>query len=250
MAISQSLTRIAAAAAAALSVLVAATPAQAAVIAIFDPAFGLSIPNLGFEGSITLDVSSGCYGGGPGNGPGYELTGGSCVITPESAQINFYNYTTNPTGDASGILTTVNLDASYFPTGYVYGAYVDPVTNLLAGFDTNDSDPFSVTVTDSNSAAPINYSGDMLLYFVSGFQQIDPAFLVDCNTPLPREFGGNAEQTSCTRGSDASSNPAPVTFVAVPEPSTIPLALLGLVGLAAARRRRPGTASTGRPLAR
>src|SRR6202000_251026 len=45
------------------------TPASAAVVGSFDPAFGPDIPNLGFRGTITLDVSSGCFAAGVGGGP-------------------------------------------------------------------------------------------------------------------------------------------------------------------------------------
>lgn len=216
------------------AVLIAAAPAQAAVIASFDPAFGPSIANLGFRGSITLDVTAGCYQ----LGSGFHNTGGACQITPLSAQINYYDLTTvgNP------VLTTVDLAGAFFAANYVFGAYIDPLTGQLAGLDTNDSNSFGVSVP-----APVNYTGSMLLYFQSGFAPspilfaavtpaatvpgVGGAYLVDCN---PADQLG----TACNRSTGTTSNPGRLVFTTVPEPDSIALAMLGLGALAFNRRRR------------
>lgn len=214
------------------AVLIAAAPAQAAVIASFDPAFGPSIPNVGFRGSITLDVTAGCYQ----LGSGFQNTGGACQITPLSAQINYYDLTTvgNP------VLTTVDLAGAFFAANYVFGAYFDPLTGQLAGLDTSDSSSFGVSVP-----APVSYTGSMLLYFQSGFAPtpilfaavtpsatvpgVGGAYLVDCNP---------AGNSACTRITGTTSNPGRLVFTTVPEPDSIALAMLGLGALAFNRRRR------------
>ena len=230
MSISHVLARCLSVAAAACSLLAATAPANAGVIAIFDPAFGPSIPNLGFRGTLALDVSAGCYA----LGSGFHTTGGSCQIVAQSGQINFYNATTN-----SNVLNTVDLPGAFFVPNFVFGAYFDSLTGQLAGLDTTDSGLFFVSVTDRNAVAPINYTGNMLLYFVSGFAPgatvpgVGAAFLVNCNP-------ANQQDRSCARGDPAStSNPASVTFVTVPEPDSIALALLALGALAVTRRRAP-----------
>ena len=235
--------RLSAAAAVCLGLIVAA-PAQAGVIASFDPAFGASIPNLGFRGTINLDVSAGCYT----LGSGFQFTGGSCTITATSAQINFYNF---GAGTPNTTITTVNLGPGFFAADYVFGAYFDPLTGQLAGLDTNDSDQFGVSVTDPNPLFPINYIGDMLLYFASGTQPIEidrasfaavapaatvpgvgGAFLVNCNPANQQEEG------FCQSGDPSTtSNPGLLTFTTVPEPDSIALALLGFGALAFTRRR-------------
>lgn len=225
-------------------VMAVAAPARAGIIASFDPAFGPSIPNLGFRGTITLDVAAACYGV-PGGG--FQFTGGACTITPLSAQINYYN--ANPLAPNTTI-TTVDLAGSFFAADYVFGAYFDPLTGQLAGLDTNDSDQFSVSVTDTNPLAPISYNGDMLLYFTSGTQPVGRiaaaavalppsstvpgvggAFLVDCNP-------ANQQESFCTSGDPTTtSNRGTLTFTTVPEPDSIALAMLGLGALVLTRRR-------------
>ena len=246
MSISLAISRRLSVVVAACAVLAAAAPAQAGVIASFDPAFGLSIPNLGFRGTITLDVTAGCYA----LGSGFQFTGGSCQITAESAQVNFYNSSTN-----SNNLVTVDLPGSFFDPSYVFGAYFDPLTGQLAGLDTNDSAQFGVTVTDTNPVAPIDYDGAMLLYFTSGQQPVGRvafaavaapaatvpgvggAFLVNCNP-------ANEGESFCQSGDPSTtSNPGRLTFTTVPEPDSVALAMLGLGSLALARRRRTRHAS-------
>ena len=207
---------------AAASFLLGAAPASAAVIAIFDPAFGPTIPNLGFRGTVTFDVAPACYT----LGTGFVFTGGACQITALSSQINFYNASTNP----NNVLTTVALDASYFASNYVFGAYFDPATNQLAGVDSRDSAPFAFSVMDSNANFPVNFNGSMVLDFASGHGplvagiSVAGAYLRNC------ERG----QGTCT---GTTSNPAAVRFTTVPEPDGITLAALGLGALVFARRR-------------
>lgn len=218
----------------------AAAPTQAAVVASFDPAFGPAIPNLGFRGSVTFDVPTACYA----LGPGFHSTGGACQITALSGQINFYN--ANPSRDPNSVLTTVALDSSDFPSNYVFGAYFDPATGQLAGIDSNDSDPFSFSVVDPATipGTGINYSGSMVLYFVSGFADDFGGLFSTAAVPSATQPGvGAAYLRNCSQGEGScigdTSNPARLTFTVVPEPDSIALALLGAGALAVIRRRKP-----------
>lgn len=248
---------------AALSLLAVATPSLAAfavpnpgaVIGAFDPPFGPDIPNLGFRGTFELRV----LGCDPGVGGGYAFVGGNCTMTVQSLTLNFYNYATNPTGDpniGSGFFQTYTLGyagsnfPNAFPTGYIQGGFYD-ANDQFAGFDTIDSNPFAVVANDTgnggsgNGGSYIGYQGNMLIYFASGHQpregfslSQDPAFLVDCNSRLP-----GATSSTCDRQDYVSSNPAVVTIItktrlAVPEPETVPLTLIGVVALVASGWRR------------
>lgn len=243
-----SLSRRLSAVAAAGLVMAVAAPAQAGVIASFDPAFGPSIPNLGFRGTINLDVTPGCYT----LGSGFQFTGGTCQITATAAQINYYN--SNPLASGATI-TTVNLLGSFFDPNYVFGAYFDPVTGQLAGLDTNDSAEFFVSVNDVGAGPSVSYSGNMLLYFSSGTEPVGRisaaavslpppvppsssvpgvggAFLVDCRA-------SDSQESFCSSGDPSTtSNPGRLVFTTVPEPDSITLALLGFGSLVLARRRR------------
>jgi MYXO-CTERM domain-containing protein len=206
----------------ACSILVAAAPVQAAVVASFDPAFGPGIPNLGFRGSVTFDVSAACYAAGPGVVATNPYDANACQITPTSGEVDFYD-----TRDLSRTtLTAVSVDFSNF---YVIDGFFDFVNDTLQGLDTEDSFLFEVSVPT------VGYDGLMVLYFTTPFSDIDPAFLRNCT-------GASSLDDQCNDDAQ-SSNPAIVTFrdtnaAAVPEPDSVALAVIGLGALIVGRRRR------------
>ena len=242
MSISHSLARHLSALVVACSVFAATAPAQAAVVASFDPAFGLAIPNLGFKGTITLDVPSACYA----LGGGFHYTGGSCEVTALMAHIDFYNSTSDPT--ATTILSFNDLTSFDFSSFYVYGIYIDPTTGQLTGFDTNDSEIFNVSVTDPDPLhAPLSYTGQMALYFQSGEATPALTYRVAASTSAGTVPGlGGAYLRNCTEVVEGScesdtfntSAPGSLTFTTVPEPDSVALGLLGFGALIATRRRR------------
>lgn len=240
MSIRRALTRSFLSLVATCSLLCAVAPSQAAVVATFDPPFGPAIPHLGFKGSITLDVAPACYA----LGAGWHDTDANCAVTAQSAHLDFYNATLDPTGTT--VLTTVDLFSTDFVSFYVYGIYIDPLTGQLSGFDTYDSEIFSVTVTDNRDPfALIDYDGSMVLFFQSGMQPLFFRSAAAVAASIPGV--GGAYLKNCTDISEGCyaddanvSNPGRLVFTTndVPEPDGIALALIGLGALTVLRRSR------------
>lgn len=224
-----------------------ALPAQAAiVVGTFDPAFGPLIPNLGFRGTVTVNVPDACFAVPAGFIPNADACSGN-AMSLLAATVDLYNLNT------PGLPTLQNLVFGFGAgavNGVVTGFDIGTLQNELLGVDTAFSSLLLTSLFDAgptvSAADDINFSGTLKLRFVAvppalqipGNEPFYAAYLYGCQNPPQGGIGGGC----------AESKYAPTVFQkrpvaeapgALPEPGT--LALIGLAaGLLLLGRRRRG----------
>jgi hypothetical protein len=231
---------VTAGAAAALTAL-ALAPAQAAVVVgTFDPPFGTAIPNLGFRGTVTLDIPDACFALSPGlvmnSNP---CSGGAMLVL--SSTVEFYNVL------EPGTPTFATQAFSFGPTDLL--SIVTGSGPSVLGANTEDSAVQTLNLFDDGpdnipgNADDVLYVGDFRLFF----RAIDPQE----QGPGPGPFHWAALSAQCTPSPNAefcqnpdvqSSNRASIEFdlpqLAIPEPSGLALVMGALAAAGVTRRRR------------
>lgn len=187
----------------------------AVFVGSFDPAFGTSLPNLGFRGAGTFFIPDACLLLPDGFVPNSHPCSGN-TMSMLSTTVELYN---SSLGDAAP-----TLDTAVFGPVSLIDVLIG--SNQLTGVNTPMVGPQIVNVMDGLT---ILYSGPLWLQF----EQLDEfsfnfAFVFACERVAP--------------GCDPTlqSNGAIVEFTRVAEPATLALVLaaFGVVGVAS-RRRRP-----------
>ncbi len=228
-------------AAVAMGAAAATLPARAEiVVGVFDPAFGPFIPNLGFGGTVTVDIPSSCFA----LTPNYIANIAPCslgAMQVQSAAVNFYNI--NDSGNP--IFASLNTFSGFSVDGVVTGVG-SPQNELLgiqtgpsaliSGVSLNDLGPDDVPSTDD-----VNFFGDFRLRFYA----VAPA---DQGNATPPYYAAVLEAYLVVEDESGStrvcneSTPAGTIFRSrstVPEPETIALLLSALCAAAFVRHRRP-----------
>lgn len=221
--------------------LAAMLPAQAAiVVGTFDPAFGPLIPNLGFRGTVSVQVPDACFAL-PADfiANANACSGNSMAVL--AASVDLYN-TTTP-GQPSLLNLVFTLGAGSV-NGVVTGFSGTTGQNELLGVDTVLSNTLFTGLFDAGTdASPVDdiaFNGSLQLRLFA----IDPAAQVTGNEPFygailyactDLDEGGNT--SGC-----ADSRPAPIIFGTrskpLPEPGSLPLLTIGALAMMALRRRR------------
>lgn len=228
-------------AAVAMGAAAASLPARAEiVVGVFDPAFGPFIANLGFGGTVTVDIPSSCFA----LTPNYIANTAPCslgAMQVQSATVNFYNI--NDAGNPT--FATLNTFSGFSVDGVVTGVGSPQnellgirtgLSALISGVNLIDLGPDNVPSTDD-----VNFYGDFRLRFYA----VPPA---DQGNATPPYYAAVLE--ACTVVEDESgstricseSTPAETIFrsrSAVPEPASIALLLSALGAATFARRRLP-----------
>jgi hypothetical protein len=215
-------------AAVALVAAAATLPARAEiVVGVFDPAFGPFIPNLGFRGTLAVDIPSACFG----LPAGFVPNSNSCAsgaMSIVSTTVDFYNTATGTTFSSIGPTFPVGSVA-----GIVTGFEAQTLQNELLGVDSG----FGVAITlmldnDGGTTDPaddVDFTGTMRLRFFAG-PSANAAEIQACRN-------GDEQDQEC-----ALSNPAPTEFEwrgrSVPEPAPAVLVATALAVLALHRRGR------------
>ncbi len=208
-------------------------PAQAAVVVgAFDPAFGPSLPNLGYRGTATFFVPDACFAT-----VGFVNNSAACssgAMAVQAVNLQFYNVSTpgQPT-----LLTNITAIPSFvFAVEIAFDASTN--RNELKGVDTTFSPSFNVTLNDGLGVNLANVP--FFFGFASAASAASSAGAQRraCTSHIIGNSGCNAN--TATRGN------TPVTVFGsrdggprnVPEPAGIALSLLALGAAAVATRRR------------
>ena len=218
----------------------AAVPAQAAVVVgTFDPAFGASIANLGYRGTVTLDVPAACFALSPGLISNSDpCAGGNIVVL--SSTVEFYNLT------EPGLPTILSQGFSF--GALAVSSIVTGSGPSLLGVNTSDSAPQVLSLFDDGpdniggSSDDVNYVGEFTLNFlaIDPLQQTGngPFYTAGMTAACRPTSSANA----CETFLPLASNRAVIEFSApqltVPEPGGLALVLGALGAALVARRRR------------
>lgn len=222
--------RIAAAAGFLAFAALTAVPAQAAVVVgTFDPAFGAGIANLGYRGTVTVDVPSACFLLTPGlvaNANPCSL--GNMVVL--SSTVEFYNVL------EPGTPTFASQSFSFSPLAV--GSIVTGASSSLLGVNAGSSLSQSLSLSDDG---PDNIPGttDDVLYagdFTLDFSAVDPTQQTGSGpfytAGMTTQCKPSAIAPVCLEPRPLFSNRAVTEFgpprFTVPEPSGLALALIAL----------------------
>jgi opacity protein-like surface antigen len=210
-------------------------PAQAAVVvASFDPAFGPSIPNLGFRGTAQISVADSCF-----SLSGLVFNSDGCsgnTMSVLSADVEFYNVNT----------PLVTLGSATWAGSYFNVLAVFMQDGDLTGVDTDISLPSTVTLFDGAGPTDVNFSGLISVQFYTGAltTAAGPEVLAGGTSDATVAGRGGVRLYNCVGGtangcgaSAEASNSATVTYTGVPEPTTPALVVLALAAAAVTRRR-------------
>jgi hypothetical protein len=195
---------------------------------------------LTFEGVGDYAAVNGFYNGGTDSqghtGANYGVSfSPTSLATIDSDAGGSGNIANEPSGDTalfflSGSAATMNVAAG-FDTGFsfFYSSAASGFVNVYSGMNATGSLLATINLTSNISGCVGDPNGDFCRFTAIGIAFDGIAHSVD--------FGGTANQIGFDNITIGSEVPDPTD---APEPATLALALIGVAGLMAARRRAPG----------
>jgi hypothetical protein len=203
-----------AAAAAATGILLLAGSANAIIfVGSWDPSFGPSLPNLGFRGQSTFDVSAGCL-----TSAGFHPEGGGCTISLLTASLDLYN--PNQVGTPT-LQTLIYAPPAILP---------DPITVVFVNAAlTVIGVSMNIIGPQFDTTPATGYTGPLWLQFILDSESgASNAFIYAGSCPI---------EGPCTPNLNTPSNPAAIRISQqIPEPGSLAL-LFGALGAGWLARR-------------
>lgn len=208
---------------------------------IFAAPFASAVPILTFEGVVNYAAVNDFYNGGTdssGNaginyGVSFSATSLAAIDADAGGSGNFAN---EPSGDTvifflSGAAATMNI-ANGFDTGFsfFYASSEAGFVNVYSGLNATGSLLATISLTRNIDGCVGDPNGT--------FCRFSPVGVTFNGTAHSVDFGGTANQIAfdnITIGSEVAGTPGDI-----PEPASLGLALIGLAGLVATRRRVRG----------
>jgi hypothetical protein len=200
-----------------LAAAVAGSARAATYSGVWDPAFGAPFTGLGWRGTATFFVPDTCDPSGTAVISNSPLCGGNAIVT--SAQVELYNDAA--AGDPTVATLTFNPASMIIDTMSFVSGQLDQLTTSYSNF---------VNPPENLSAFGVGSSVEFALFF-------DISALSGPHL-LWRNCVESSFEPICTSGiNDAAQFPPEFTITSVPEPGTLALVCIGLLGLGTRRGR-------------